>query len=85
MKSVHDCLLWLWNRDEFDISKLNYDKIIILTDADGWSPYQYLITHIFYRFMPELILQGKIYRGLPPHYRVEYETREREKIKISIF
>lgn len=68
--------------DDFDINKLKYGKIIILTDADvDGAHISTLLLTFFYRFMPDLILEGKVFRGLPPLYRVEYEVTEKGKKK----
>ncbi|WCK56953.1 DNA gyrase subunit B (plasmid) [Aneurinibacillus sp. Ricciae_BoGa-3] len=79
--------------DDFDIQKRKVKKVIILTDADvDGSHIRTLLLTFFHRYMPELIYEGLIYRGVPPLYKVTsgkevrycYSDRELEELKPKL-
>ncbi len=75
--------------DQFDIKKLRYGKVIIMTDADVDGEHiKTLLLTFFFRFMPDLIKEGKVYAAMPPLYRIrnrkDYYVYSDEELKKAV-
>lgn len=69
---------------EFDIENVNYDKVVIMTDADTDGAHiQVLLLTFFYRYMRPLIEAGKVYLALPPLYKISKGKGKKEKLDYA--
>ncbi|AOM83024.1 DNA topoisomerase IV subunit B [Salisediminibacterium beveridgei] len=69
---------------DFDVNNINYDKVVIMTDADTDGAHiQVLILTFFYRYMRPLIESGKVYIALPPLYKVSRGSGKKEVVEYA--
>ncbi len=69
---------------EFTVEDINYDKVVIMTDADTDGAHiQVLLLTFFYRYMKPLIEAGKVFIALPPLYKVSKGTGKKEVIEYA--
>jgi topoisomerase-4 subunit B len=68
----------------FDVKKCNYDKVIIMTDADDDGAHiQVLLITFFFTFMRDLVKAGKLYIAMPPLYKVTYRGKKKDMVEYA--
>ena len=68
----------------FELSDVNYDKIIIMTDADTDGAHiQVLLLTFFFRYMKDLVVAGKVYIALPPLYKVSKGQGKKQVVEYA--